>query len=38
VVEDLLHPERFPDVEEDVLRRYHLGLTHEEYLPSWTAH
>ena len=37
VVEDLLHPERFPDLDEDILERYLLGLRHEEYLPSWNA-
>jgi uncharacterized protein (DUF1800 family) len=37
VVEDLLHPERFPDIEEDVLRRYHLSLVHDEHLNSWNA-
>ncbi|MDP7105107.1 MAG: hypothetical protein QGH54_15780, partial [SAR202 cluster bacterium] len=28
VVEDLLDPEAQPDLEEDVLRRYHLDLTY----------
>ena len=37
VVEDLLHPERFREVEEDVLRRYYLELTYLDSLPAWTA-
>ena len=37
VVEDLLHPERFPDVEEDVLRRYYPELTHQDSLPLWSS-
>ena len=35
VVEDLLHPERFPEVEEDVLRRYYLLLTTTEQRGDW---
>ncbi len=38
VVEELLHPEQSPDIDEDILRRYHLGLMHDEHLTSWTAH
>ena len=38
LVEDLLHPDRFPDVEEDVLRRYQLELTYQDSLPPWAAH
>ncbi|MCI0440584.1 MAG: DUF1800 domain-containing protein, partial [Chloroflexi bacterium] len=37
VVEDLLHPERFPEVQEDVLKRYHLELTYTDSLPVWTG-
>ena len=36
VVEDLLHPERFPDVEEDLMSRYY-GTTTENY-PRAGAH
>jgi uncharacterized protein (DUF1800 family) len=38
VVEELLHPEQAPDIDEDILRRYHLSLTHDEHLNAWTAH
>ena len=37
LVEDLLHPERFPDVEEDVLQRYYTTLVGEDALQTWTA-
>ena len=37
VVDDLLHPERFPDIEEDVLKRYYLELTYLDSLPVWTG-
>ena len=37
VVEDLLQPERFPDIEDDVLRRYYLHLTHPEQGRVWRA-
>ncbi|MCH7786814.1 MAG: DUF1800 domain-containing protein [Chloroflexi bacterium] len=37
VVEDLLHPEKFPDVEEDVLRRYYPELTYPDSLPLWVG-
>ncbi len=37
IVNDLLHPERVPDVEEDVLKRYHLELTYEDSLPAQTG-
>ena len=30
LVDDLIHPERFPEVEEDVLRRYYLSLVTDE--------
>ncbi len=35
VVEELLHPERFPDVEEDVLKRYYAALNSWEPLFTW---
>ena len=37
IVDDLLHPELFPDVEEDVLRRYYLELTYQDSLPAQTS-
>ena len=37
VVEDLLQPEQFPDIEEDVLRRYYRNLTMEDSLPTWNG-
>jgi uncharacterized protein (DUF1800 family) len=38
IVEDLLHPERFPDVEDDVLRRYFLELNNADTVGMWQAH
>mgnify|MGYP001246371385 CR=1 FL=1 len=32
LVEDLLHPERFPDLEEDVLHRYHIDINDQDGL------
>ena len=37
IVEDLLHPERFPEVEDDVLRRYFINLSNEDSVPIWNA-
>ncbi|MAF53257.1 MAG: hypothetical protein CL694_09650 [Chloroflexi bacterium] len=37
VVEDLLHPERQSDLEEDVLKRYNLDLTYPDGLPVWAG-
>ena len=37
-MEDLLHPERFPDIEEDVLRRYNPELTYQDSLAPWAGH
>ena len=37
VVEQLLHPEDAPDVDEDVLRRYYPELTYPDSLPIWVA-
>ena len=34
VVEDLLYPERFPEVEEDVLLRYHIDMNDQDGLRS----
>ena len=36
-VEDLLHPERFPDVDEDILHRYQTSLNAWETHTSWSA-
>lgn len=38
VVEELLHPEGSPDIDEDILRRYHLSLSHDEHQNAWVAH
>ena len=35
VVEDLLHPERFPEVEDDTLRRYFLELNNPDEIEVW---
>ena len=35
IVEDLLHPDRFDDLEEDVLRRYNLDLTYPDSQVHW---
>ena len=35
VVEDLLHPERFPEPEEDVLKRYYAALNGWEPVFTW---
>ncbi len=35
IVEDLLHPERFPDVPEDILRRYHDGEALDIWAGRW---
>ncbi len=37
VVDDLLNPERFPDVEDDILRRYYVNLLNEDSLNVWNA-
>ncbi len=36
-VEDLLHPERYPDVDDDVVHRYHLELNNPDTVITWTA-
>ena len=38
IVEDVLHPERFPEVEDDVLRRYFLELNNADTFGTWQAH
>ena len=38
IVEDLLNPERFPEVEDDVLRRYFLELNNADTVGMWQAH
>ena len=35
LVDDLLHPERFSDLEEDVLRRYYPELTYRDPKEAW---
>ena len=37
VVDDLVHPERFPDIEDDILKRYYLELTYNDSLAQWTG-
>src|SRR5581483_1640854 len=37
VVEDLLHPERFPEVEEDALERYYPTLANQDNPPVWNG-
>ncbi len=37
IVEDLLHPDRFPDVEEDALRRYYPELTYQDSSTAWVG-
>ena len=37
VVEDLLDPERFPEVEEDILKRYHAALNGWEPIMAWSG-
>src|SRR5687768_11461341 len=35
VVEDLLHPERFPEPEDDILARYYPNLANQDNPPVW---
>jgi len=35
IVEDLLHPERFPDVDDDVIMRYYLELNNADSVEPW---
>jgi len=37
VVEELLHPEDQPDVDDDILRRYFPGLVHQDSPGTWNA-
>ena len=37
LVEDLLHPDRLPEVEEDVLSRYYPELTSFDAVTTWRA-
>ncbi len=37
IVEDLLHPERFPDVPDDVLTRYWLELNNPDSVEPWNT-
>ena len=37
IVEDLLNPEDFPEVEEDVLNRYYLELSYKDSVFLWKA-
>ena len=37
VVEDLVHPEKFPELEEDVLARYYPHLTNEDVVHVWNG-
>ena len=37
LVDDLVNPERFPEVEEDVLRRYYPDLTNQDAYTTWAA-
>ena len=37
VVEDLLHPERFPEVEEDILHRYYMEIPSYDSVPGVSA-
>jgi len=37
VVEELLHPEQQPDIDEDILRRYFPGLVHQDSPGTWNA-
>lgn len=38
IVENLLNPERFPEVDDDVLRRYFLELNNADTVGMWQAH
>ena len=37
IVEDLLAPERFPEIQEDVLKRYHMELAYKDSVFLWKA-
>lgn len=38
IVDDLLHPERFPEVDDYVLRRYFLELNNADTVNMWRSH
>ena len=38
IVEDLLHPELFPEIEEDVIRRYHLEINNPDSFAIWQSY
>ena len=38
VVDDLVHPDRFPDIDEDVLKRYYPELMYTDALGAWVGH
>lgn len=38
VVEELLHPERFPEVDDYLLRRYYMELNNSDTVNAWRAH
>ncbi len=38
MVDDLLHPERFPEVDDILLRRYYLELNNPDTHGTWQAH
>ncbi|MDA1228918.1 MAG: DUF1800 domain-containing protein [Chloroflexi bacterium] len=37
IVEDLLHPEGFPEVQEDILKRYYMELSYKDSVFLWKA-
>ena len=37
IVEDLLHPARFPDVDDDVIMRYYLELNNSDSVEPWNS-
>ena len=38
LVEDLLHPERFPQMDDDVMRRYYMELNNFDTGAAWQGH
>lgn len=38
IVDDLLHPERFPEVDDFVVRRYFLELNNSDTVNAWRGH
>ena len=38
IVEDLLNPDRFPEIEEDLLRRYRMELNFPDTHDGWQSH